>query len=154
MSMEKDSVKQIWQDFRKQNLDTPNEYVAWAFGDSKEMANTLARLVLEGKKTATASNYALYELHHEELPKVGLINILLDGDEEAVAILRTTAVDVIPFDQVTETHAYLEGEGDRSLAYWRNVHEEFFTKELDAIGREFHQQMPVVCERFEVIFKR
>ena len=33
--------------------------------------------------------------------------------------------------EVSEEHAYKEGEGDRSLAYWRAVHEEFFTKEFE-----------------------
>lgn len=29
------------------------------------------------------------------------------------------------YADVDERHAYAEGEGDRSLAYWRQVHEPF-----------------------------
>jgi uncharacterized protein YhfF len=50
------------EEFRVINPDTPKNYVVWAFGYSKETANELAKLVLEGTKTATASNYTLYEL--------------------------------------------------------------------------------------------
>jgi len=151
--MENKTVIQIWQDYRKINPNAPEDYEAWAFGDSKEMADELAKLVLEGKKTATASNYILYELENESLPYAGLHNIILDGEGIAVAIAETTAVGVVPFNEVTEEHACLEGEGDRSLTYWRDVHETFFKKELAAINREFHVKIPVVCERFKVVYK-
>lgn len=152
--MEDQSVIELWGKYRKINPDAPEDYDAWAFGDSKEMADELARLVLEGKKTATASNYILYEVENELLPYAGLHNIILDGEGKAVAVVETTSVEVMPFDEVTEAHAYMEGEGDRSLAYWRDVHETFFKKELAAMNREFHDKIPVVCEKFKVVYKR
>ena len=45
-----------------------------------------------------------------------------------------------------------EGEGDGSLAYWRKVHWEFFTRELSPFGRTPEKSMPVVCERFNVVY--
>lgn len=151
--MEGKSVIQLWEHYRKINPNAPKDYEAWAFGDSKEMADELVELVLEGKKTATASNYTLYELEKEPLPFVGLHNIILDGKGEAVAIVETTSVKVVPFDEVTEEHAYLEGEGDRTLRYWRDVHESFFRKELEDINRAFHYKISVVCEKFKLIYK-
>jgi uncharacterized protein YhfF len=152
--MKKDSVIQIWEDFRKMNPDSPTEYVAWAFGNTKEMADNLAQLVLEGTKTATASNFLLYEIEKEALPYVGLYNIILDGNGEAAAIAVTTSVEVVPFDEVTEEHAYLEGEGDRTLKDWREGHEDFFKKELEKVNETFHNKIPVVCERFKVLYMR
>lgn len=148
------SVLQLWENYRKINPNAPKDYEAWAFGDSNEMADELAKLVLEGTKTATASNYTLYELEKEPLPSVGLHNIILDGKGKAVAIVETTSVEVVLFDEVTEEHAYLEGEGDRTLRYWRDVHESFFKKEFEGINREFHYKIPVVCERFKLIYKK
>jgi len=151
--MEDKTVMQLWKDYKKINPNAPNDYEAWAFGDSKEMADELAKLVLEGKKTATASNYILYELENESLPYAGLQNIILDGDGKAVAIVETTFVEVVPFDEVTEEQAYLEGEGDRSLGYWRDVHETFFRKELEEVNQEFHDKIPIVCERFKMVYQ-
>lgn len=150
--MVNDSVVQLWKQFKKEYPDAPEHYEAWAFGDSKEMADELATLVLEGTKTATASKYTMYE-EHEPLPYVGLYNVLLDGSGQAVAVIKTTSVEVMPFDEVSEEQAFLEGEGDRSLNYWRKVHQEFFEKELREIKQDFHDKIPVVCEKFEVIFK-
>ncbi|MEC5422542.1 ASCH domain-containing protein [Virgibacillus sp. C22-A2] len=152
--MSNDSIIKMWDDYRKNNPNAPKEYEAWAFGDSKEMADELAKLVLDGTKTATASNYTLYELDNEELPYVGLHNIILDGDGKAVAVAETTSVEVVPFDEVTVEHAYLEGEGDRTLNYWREVHEPFFKTEFNNIKQNFNYKIPVVCERFKLLYKK
>ncbi|GGL61854.1 ASCH domain-containing protein [Sporolactobacillus putidus] len=148
------SAAQLWEDYRKINPDIPESCEAWAFGYSKETANHLAGLVLNGTKTATASNYTLYQLENDPLPFAGLYNIILDGEEKAVAIVKTTNVEVVPFDEVTEEHAHREGEGDRTLKYWREVHKAFFKKELERVNQEFTDKIPVVCENFRVVYKR
>ena len=78
--------------------------------------------------------------------------MVLDGRGEAVCVIRTTNVYTVPFDQVSAGHAHKEGEGDRSLDYWRRVHEDFFRKELADAGLEFSPSMPVVCEEFEAVY--
>ena len=124
------------------------EYEAWAFGDAPD---ELAQLVKNGTKTATCSAYDLYEAEHEPLPEPGAYSVILDARDEAVCIIRTTKVYVTTFDEVTEEHAYKEGEGDRTLAYWRRVHERFLKEELAEIGRSFRGDTKVVCEEFEVV---
>jgi len=126
------------------------EYDAWAFGGD---ADGLAELVKNGIKTATCSAYVFYEVEGEELPKVGEYGVILDGRDEAVCIIKTTKVYVTAYDEVTEEHAFKEGEGDRSLEYWRKVHKEFFTEELQEIGQEFDEKMKLVCEEFEVVWR-
>ena len=124
-------------------------YQAWAFGGAPDK---LAKLVMQGVKTATCSALALYEYENEEIPKAGDYSVILDSDGQAVCIIRTTKVYIETFDQVSERHAYLEGEGDRSLEYWRQVHEEFFTEKLKTIQQNFDAKMELVCEEFEVVF--
>ena len=127
------------------------DYEAWAFGDDPD---TLAELVRTGVKTATASAYPFYELEGEELPKAGEYSVILNTKDEAVCIIRTTKVYVTPYREVTAEQAWKEGEGDRSLDYWRRVHEAFFRKELEAVGLIFTEDMGVVCEEFEVIYPK
>ena len=57
------------------------------------------------------------------------------------------------YNQVSADHAFKEGEGDRSLEYWRMVHESFLTNELSSLHRSFDEYTKVVCEEFEVIYK-
>jgi uncharacterized protein YhfF len=110
--------------------------------------------VLAGRKRATAGSLWAYELEKEPLPKVGDLSVITDWEGRARCVIRTTAVEVVPFDAVTPEFAATEGEGDGSLEYWRKAHWAFFTSELQGTGREPRPDMPVVCERFEVVFGR
>ena len=106
-------------------------YEAWAFGEAQD---ELADLVAAGVKTATSSAYILYEIEQEPLPEAGDYSVILNSRDEAVCIIKTVKVTVLPYDQVPAEFAYKEGEGDRSLNYWREVHEAFFANELAEAG--------------------
>lgn len=140
----------LWAEFQ-QIAPIDVEYEAWSFGVD---ADGLAALVMSGVKTATASAYPLYEVDAEPIPSVGEYSVILDSREEAVCIIRTSKVTVLPFSEVGADHAFREGEGDKSLAYWRAVHEAFFTDEMVAAGLVFTEAMPVVCEEFEVVYPK
>ncbi len=141
-------TQEMWRRYaEKENLTTPFE--AWSFGDD---ADNLATLVLNGMKTATSSAYDLYALTSEELPKAGEYSVILDSQEKPVCIIRTDRVFVIPFCEVGARQAWREGEGDRSLSYWRIVHERFFRNELAAFGIPFDETILVVCEEFIRVF--
>ena len=127
------------------------EYEAWTFGDDPD---ALAELVRTGVKTATASAYPFYELEGEDLPKAGEYSVILDTSDEGVCVIRTTKVYVTPYRDVNAEQAWKEGEGDRSLDYWRRVHEAFFRKELEEAGLAFTEDMGVVCEEFEVVYPK
>ena len=87
------------------------------------------------------------------MPRVGEYSIILDSENEAKCIIQTKIVYVVPFNEVTEEHAYKEGEGDKSLIYWKTVHKEFFTECLEEVKLSFNNSMKVVCEEFEVVYK-
>jgi len=129
------------------------DYTAWGFGDSAAMADELGQLVREGKKTATASLLWAYEHDEEPLPQVGDLSVILDGKKQPLCIIETTEIRILPFNTVDAQFAYDEGEGDRSLAYWREVHRHFFSRSCARIGRSFNESMPIVCERFRVVDK-
>ena len=125
---------------------------AWSFGASPEQADALLALVLDGSKTATAGALWDYESDGEPLPEVGTLSILLDGSGHPRALIEITGVEVTAFDEVDEEHARLEGEGDLSLAYWRDVHRRFFT-DVATHGRPIDGSTPVVLERFRVVYR-
>lgn len=126
---------------------------AWAFGDTPELADELLALVLDGTKSATADLLWSYQAVDEPVPAVGGLSIVLDGSGAPRALLRTTKVDVVPYSAVTAEHARLEGEGDRTLASWRAEHERYFRRTLPS-GRTFSDDVPVVCERFTVLYPK
>ena len=132
-------AEELWKAYcEKENIDIDSHYESWEFGNAPDK---LADLVLKGMKTATASGYDLYfiEGEEEQLPQPGDYSVILNSKDEAVCIIQTTKTTVIPFDEVSKEHAYKEGEGDRSLAYWRAVHEEFLNLPLDVSTVSFEE---------------
>ncbi len=129
---------------------------AWAFGDNAALADELLALVLDGTKTATASALWDYEADDEPMPQPDDLSILLDGAGMPRAVIRTTDVITVPFDDVDAAHAHAEGEDDRTLASWRRGHETFFRRTAAARAevdpRGFDGSMPIVLERFELVF--
>ncbi|HEY9495044.1 MAG TPA: ASCH domain-containing protein [Intrasporangium sp.] len=126
---------------------------AWAFGATPEQADQLLALVLAGIKTATSGALWDYEAEGEQLPTPGALGIVTDGRAVPHALVVTTQVEIVPFDEVSAEHAYLEGEGDGSLATWREVHERFFTEHA-VHGHGFSRDMPVVLQRFAVLYSQ
>jgi len=119
-----------------QNLET------FSFGDSPDLANRLLELVLSGTKRATCWAESQGLLSAE----VGKMMVVRDGQGVPKAILKTTELTKRRFDEVDEAFAYDEGEGDRSLQYWREAHMRYFSR----LGR-YAPDMMLWCERFELV---
>ncbi|HEU5674262.1 TPA: ASCH domain-containing protein [Streptococcus pneumoniae] len=141
--------QEMWNKYKQINPLIGDEIDAWAFGVEPDL---LADLVFKGEKTATASAYDLYVLEDEPLPQVGTFDVILDSQNQSVCIVEITKVSVELFNQVSAQHAFKEGEGDKSLAYWRQVNEDFFTDCLGEVGLTFTPESKVVLEEFRKVY--
>ncbi len=141
--------QEMWNAYKRINPLIGDEIDAWAFGVEPDL---LADLVFTGEKTATASAYDLYALEDEPLPQEGTFDVILDSQNQAVCIVEITKVSVQPFHQVSADHAYKEGEGDKSLANWRQVHEDFFKDCFGEAGLTFTPDSKVVLEEFRKVY--
>ncbi len=92
-----------------------------------------------------------YEILEMEMPKVGNLAVITDWDDNPACVIEVIRVEVSPFDEVDEKHAYNEGEGDRSLEYWRMVHWEAFSAVCEEMGTQPSEKMLVVREEFGVV---
>ncbi len=113
----------------------------FSFGDNPELAQELADLVVAGLKRATCWSVSDGELTH-----VGKRMVVLDGKGRPVAVIETVELTQRRFDHVDAAFAYDEGEGDRTLAYWREAHRNYFTR-----LKSFAPDMLLWCERFRVV---
>jgi uncharacterized protein YhfF len=122
----------------------PEEYRglrSFAFGDKAELADELLDLVMKGIKTATCST--------EDEPNTSTPGerwIVRDGRGEPRCVIETAEVTYRRFGEVDHAFAYEEGEGDRSLEYWRNAHRNYFGRQ-----GKFREDMMLMCERFRLV---
>jgi uncharacterized protein YhfF len=157
MKREHESVLNMWKNYLssigENPMETAKTYDSWYFCDNEEDANELAQLVLQGTKRGTASLHLLFDLQNEEVPKEGWLSIITNWHGEAQCIIETVKVDIVPFKEVTDEFARIEGEGDKSLSHWKDVHWRFFSRELSEHDMEPDEDMLVVCEEFRVIWQ-
>ena len=148
-----ETVALFWKDFltkTERPLDTPG-FEVFHFCLKEEDAGALLKLVLEGKKRATASSLTIYEMEGQPVPKVGDLSIVTDFAGIPHCVIETTAVTILPFRDMTFDICSREGEDD-TLESWQEGHVRFFTAEGKAAGFEFTWDMPVVFEDFEVVY--
>lgn len=145
----------FWSAFAKASGDPdPSRFLeAFAFGDSEGLAEELSALVLQGVKRATAGSVWVCQADGKQVPKPGDLSIVTNWIGQPLCIIKTESVQIVPFSEVTAEFAAAEGEGDSTLSFWRQAHTAYFTRECTRIGRAFEQSMPVICERFRVVYQ-
>jgi uncharacterized protein YhfF len=138
----------MWADYATAT-GADGSYTAEAFAEElPEVATELALLVRDGPKRATTSVLADWEADGAPLPQVGAHSVVIDGAGAAVCVIRTTAVEMRRFGDVDEAFAWDEGEGDRTLAWWRQAHIDYFA----GIGTTITDDTMMVLERFELVW--
>ncbi|MCU0757874.1 MAG: ASCH domain-containing protein [Steroidobacteraceae bacterium] len=120
------------------------------FGDTPQATDRLNALILSGEKTITATTPWVYASDRAKRPFEGGYSVMTDAAGIPRAVLRTTQLRTMPFDQVTEAQSQYEGKPVRPIAEWRRVHQEHFDRTLQPLGRKWAPDMPVTLERFEV----
>jgi uncharacterized protein YhfF len=114
---------------------------SFAFGDGPALADKLLELVLKGVKTATCSTE-----DEPNLSTPGERWIVLDGHGMPRCVIESTEVTFRRYSEVDAAFAYDEGEGDRSLAFWRSAHRDYFDRQ-----GKFREDMMLMCERFRLV---
>jgi len=147
------SVDAFWQACQPQIDSAPADdfYRVRSIGRTPESTAIITRLILEGQKTGTFTSPWMYEGDRSITPVVGGYSVLLDETQAPRAVLKTTGLMIIPFNQITEKETAIDGPAVRPLDIWRPIHVTFFTTELEARGKEFAEDMPVTVEKFEVV---
>lgn len=148
------SVEELWANYLTKFPDTIQKDIppSFYFCDNEKDANECSELVVKGIKQATATSLWWYETNSEPIPVVGEKFIITDWDGNAKAIIEVLKVEPTPYNKITAEFARTEGEGDKSLEYWKRVHKAFYTREMESYDQEFDESMTIMCEYFKTIY--
>lgn len=109
----------------------------WSFGIDNDK---LIELVLQGKKTATTSNYNI-----NDLPIIGEQSIIKYDNGKDACIIETIDYKILKFRDIDAALSNLEGEGAHES--WKRNHIKFFKKYDD----NFNDDTLVVFETFRLV---
>ena len=125
------------------------EFAVWSFGDNEELRNHVLAETLAGRNQATASLQWDYD---GRLPQAGDVSIVTDWSGAPRAVLVTRRVEICRYEDVDADFARAEGYVRDPLEEWREVHWAYFSRQCSELGRAATPDMPIVCERFEVVY--
>ena len=151
-----DRVKKYWNQFQEkhpayQQLETPQSYY---FCDNQKDADECAELIRAGIKQATTHSLSWLQINNENMPVKGDLAIVTDWNGNPVAVTKTIKVEIVQFEDITPDYALIEGEGDKSLDYWKKVHWDYYTRELSEYNLQPTLDMKLVCEHFQTIWPK
>lgn len=117
-------------------------------GSPGPMRQELTGLVLAGRKTGTAGlREPDYEGEAEEIEHVGERLVLVGDDGERLGLVEVTAVQVVPFAEVTDEFARSEGEGYENWAQWATAHRRYWERYVEKV----EDDAAVVCTSFRLV---
>lgn len=150
------SVEGLWNEFLSKNPNNKTKEIlgSFYFCDNKKDANECAELVVKGIKQATATSLWWFEKNNEPLPKIGDQYIVTDWNGNAKAVIETTKIELTQYNKITAGFAETEGEGDKSLEYWKRVHQAYYTREMKPYNETFDENMIIVCEYFKTLYTK
>ncbi len=151
-------IESFWQAYiaslPKQARPGSNAYGIWYFGDTAPLAETCARLVKAGIKTATSALVWEIEADGDSMPQPGDRVVVTDLSGEPYCVIEVIECVVKPFHEVDEQFAFDYGEGDRTLQGWRKDAWDYFAPLCERIGREPSEAMPLACQRFRLVYPK
>lgn len=134
----------------------PNEqidrYKIRSYGSSRAIGDAIIALVLSGEKTGTFSLASDFDGQPEQAPSVGDYYVVTNFAGEPALLFRITAVEQVPFRGINAEHVLVEGPAARTVPVWRKIHWDYWGALLRARGSEPSEDMPVIFQRFELLF--
>lgn len=153
-AMGKTAIEHYWQNYLQtlsDNSGAGQAYRIAQFSNNPELADELGQRVLDGVKTATCSALWEWTTEQKQLPEIGSKTIILGGAKTPICIIETTEVTIQAFKDVDARFAY--DEGDLTLKVWQEKYWVHFSRVLSKIEKTPTVNMPLVCERFRVVYQ-
>lgn len=147
------TVGEFWQSCLPSIGQPPADgfYRVRSIGGTPETTEVITKLILAGDKIGTFTSPWMYDGDRSITPVVGGYSVLTNSKGAPAAVLKTTFLMTLPFNQITENETAIDGPAVRPLEIWKPIHVTFFTNELTARGKTFAEDMPVTVEQFEVV---
>jgi len=118
------------------------------FGSPGESRNNLISMILDGNKRATAGTLEWdYLAEDEPIEHVGEKLAVLDNENQQVATIQVTRVEVKKFSEVPDEFALAEAEGDLSGEDFRASHFAYWTQ----VGLEIKAETEIVLVYFDLV---
>jgi uncharacterized protein YhfF len=117
-------------------------------GNTPQLSDSLLGLIASRQKTGLFSGSA----PEESQPRPGDCFVFTDCEGRPRCAVRMVECRVVRFMDVGPVETACESPAARDLAAWRDIHGRFWKRTLEAQGRSFSEDMPLLFQRFELLY--
>jgi uncharacterized protein YhfF len=126
-------------------LAAPKDVFHFGHDNNPKSGDGRLRDALDGLKTATTS----WPVPSPRYWDAGDLSVILNGEGQPVAVMRTLSLVECKFKDVAEDFALAENEG--TYEDYREGHIHFYNSQGKG---HFDDESMVLCERFEIIYEK
>ena len=128
--------------------DPGSEYRVRRIGNAQKLSESLLGLITSGEKTGLFSNPD----EIQPRPATGDIFVFTDFEGRPRCAVQLREARLIRFADVGPAETACESPAARDVAAWRDIHGRYWQRIREAEGGTFSEEMPLLFQRFEVIY--
>ena len=136
------------------DLKLPASYEVRWLGIDAATTETIFEFIQAGTKVGTFRLPWQLEAKGQARAKVGDPIVLIAWDGTPRMAVRLTATEEITFGGITAAHTGIDGPPVQDPKVWIPLHRDVWNKALEPIGRAVTDSMPLIVERFELIYPK
>lgn len=148
------ALNAFWAEAQKAKPGLGDDYEVRWFGIDEKTTKGIFNHIRTDNKHGTFTLPWLLEKTGQPVTKVGTLITLIDYDGAPTLVLRITGNEVVKFGDIDERVTGLDGPPVRDVAVWKPVHRDFWNGELKKHGMAVSDDMPVLVERFELVYAK
>ncbi|MDG2242499.1 MAG: ASCH domain-containing protein [Rhodospirillaceae bacterium] len=142
----------FWDAAKASGVPLGDDYWVRRIGANKATVDNILKLILSGEKCGTFGLKHLLDRQSGPGPVLDRYAVVIDMDGESHAIVKTTKLTPMAYQDITEEQLTIEGSGARTLERWQDIHWPYWTNRLKPHGIEPSQDMIVMVEHFDLIY--
>ena len=132
--------------------DLAADYQVRWIGLDDATTRQIFELIEAGDKTGTFTLPWIVARTGQPEPRVGDCIILIAFDGTPTLLVRLTAIEEVPFGEITARHTAVDGTPVRALEVWKPLHTQYWNGLLAPFAMSVTDSMPVLIEKFELLY--
>ena len=149
-----DALEAFWAEAKKEHPDIAATYEVRCIGVDEPSTAIVLELIKQGDKTGTFSLPWILEDQEQACSQKGDYIIYSAYDGSPALLVRVTEIERTAFGEINERHTAIDGSPVRDLSVWIPLHTKYWNKKLAPFGRVVSSDMPVIVEKFEMLYAR
>ena len=147
-----EALDSFWANARAVDSNLSDSYEVRWFGIDAETTQMIFDYIKDGVKVGTFTLPWILENTGQSQAEAGQPVILIDYDGTPTLVLRILESTTVAFGDIDASITRLDGPAVQDPEIWKPLHQQFWEAQLAKFGLTVTDSMPVLVEKFELVY--